>query len=52
MATGMAHAGADIAILDVSGEAAKARAASIATLGRRAAGMPRTPPGRLTWKGP
>ena len=39
MATGMAHAGADIAILDVSGEAAKARAASIATLGRRAAGI-------------
>ena len=39
MATGMAQAGADIAIVDMNGEAAKARAASIATLGKRAIGI-------------
>lgn len=40
MAAGMAGAGADIAILDLSGEAAQARAASICTLGRKAIGVP------------
>jgi len=39
MATGLAKAGADIAILDVSLEHAEARAKSIATLGRTALGI-------------
>jgi len=39
MATGLAEAGADIAILDVSLDAAEARARSIQTLGRRAIGI-------------
>src|SRR5271157_1192827 len=40
MATGMAQAGADIAVLDVNGEAAEACAKSIAGLGRQAIGVP------------
>lgn len=40
MATGMAEAGADIAILDLNGAAAEARAESIRTLGRQAIGIP------------
>ena len=39
MATGLAQAGADIAILDVFGEAAEARATAIAGLGRQAIGV-------------
>ena len=39
MATGLAEAGADIAILDVFPEAAKARATAIAALGREAIGV-------------
>jgi NAD(P)-dependent dehydrogenase (short-subunit alcohol dehydrogenase family) len=39
MATGLAEAGADIAILDVFLEAAEARAKSIAALGRQAIGI-------------
>ncbi len=39
MATGLAKAGADIAILDVSLENAQARAKSIATMGRKAVGL-------------
>ena len=39
MATGLAQAGADIAILDVILEAAEARATSIAALGRQAIGI-------------
>jgi hypothetical protein len=39
MATGLAKAGADIAILDVSKDNADARAKSIATLGREAIGV-------------
>src|SRR5215471_13223728 len=39
MALGLAKAGADIAILDVSEEAAQNRAKSILTLGRRAIGI-------------
>jgi NAD(P)-dependent dehydrogenase (short-subunit alcohol dehydrogenase family) len=39
MATGMAEAGADIAVLDLNGDAAEARAASIRPLGRRAIGL-------------
>ena len=39
MATGLAEAGADIAILDVFREAAEARAAAIAALGRQAIGI-------------
>lgn len=39
MAAGMAEAGADIAIVDVSGEAAGKRAAQIRALGRKAAGI-------------
>jgi len=40
MATGMAQAGADIAVLDVIPEAAEARAKAIAELGRQAIGIP------------
>ena len=40
MATGLAQAGTDIAILDLSGDAANARAAHIRTLGRKAIGIP------------
>src|SRR5689334_21338733 len=40
MALGLAKAGADIAILDVSQEAAQNRAKSILTLGRQAVGIP------------
>jgi NAD(P)-dependent dehydrogenase (short-subunit alcohol dehydrogenase family) len=39
MATGLAQAGADIAILDVFPEAAEARATAIASLGRQAIGV-------------
>jgi NAD(P)-dependent dehydrogenase (short-subunit alcohol dehydrogenase family) len=39
MATGLAEAGADIAILDVFAEAAAARATAIAALGRQAIGL-------------
>ena len=39
MATGLAQAGADIAILDVFAEAAEARATAIAALGRQAIGV-------------
>ena len=39
MATGLAQAGADIAILDVFAEAAEARATAIAGLGRQAIGI-------------
>ena len=39
MAVGLAKAGADVAILDVSGEAAQKQAQSITTLGRRAIGV-------------
>ena len=39
MATGLAQAGADIAILDVFPEAAEARATAIAALGRQAIGV-------------
>ena len=39
MATGLAEAGADIAILDVFAEAAEARARAIAALGRQAIGI-------------
>jgi NAD(P)-dependent dehydrogenase (short-subunit alcohol dehydrogenase family) len=39
MATGLAQAGADVAILDVLPEAAEARATAIAALGRRAIGI-------------
>jgi NAD(P)-dependent dehydrogenase (short-subunit alcohol dehydrogenase family) len=39
MATGLAQAGADIAVVDVSLEGAEARAASIRTLGRKAIGV-------------
>jgi NAD(P)-dependent dehydrogenase (short-subunit alcohol dehydrogenase family) len=39
MATGLAEAGADIAILDVFREAAESRAAAIAALGRQAIGI-------------
>src|SRR5271157_3618591 len=39
MATGLAEAGADIAILDVFAEAAEARATAIAALGRQAIGI-------------
>jgi len=39
MATGLAKAGADIAILDVSQEAAQNRAKSISTMGRQAIGV-------------
>ena len=39
MATGLARAGADIAILDVSKDGADARARSIETLGRSAIGL-------------
>ena len=39
MATGLARAGADVAILDVSKDNAEARAKSIATLGRDAIGV-------------
>lgn len=39
MATGLAQAGADIAILDVSKEGADARAKAIETLGRKAIGI-------------
>ena len=39
MATGLAEAGADIAILDVFAEAAEARATAIAALGRQAIGV-------------
>ncbi len=40
MATGFAQAGADVAVLDLNGEAAEARAAAIRALGRRAVGIP------------
>ena len=40
MATGLARAGADIAILDLSKDAAEARAKEIWALGRRAIGLP------------
>jgi NAD(P)-dependent dehydrogenase (short-subunit alcohol dehydrogenase family) len=40
MATGLARAGADIAILDLSKDAAEARAKEIRTLGRKALGLP------------
>jgi NAD(P)-dependent dehydrogenase (short-subunit alcohol dehydrogenase family) len=39
MAVGLAKAGADVAILDVSGEAAQKQAQSITTLGRQAIGV-------------
>ena len=39
MATGLAQAGSDIAILDVLAEAAEARATAIASLGRQAVGI-------------
>src|SRR5437762_13008806 len=39
MATGLARAGADIAIVDVSEQGAEARAAAIRGLGRRAIGV-------------
>jgi NAD(P)-dependent dehydrogenase (short-subunit alcohol dehydrogenase family) len=39
MASGLAEAGADIAILDLSGDAANARAATIRATGRRAIGV-------------
>jgi NAD(P)-dependent dehydrogenase (short-subunit alcohol dehydrogenase family) len=39
MATGLAEAGADVAILDVSLEGAESRAKSIATMGRKAIGI-------------
>src|SRR4051794_4871715 len=40
MATGLAKAGAGIAILDLSKDAAEARAAAIETLGQPAIGLP------------
>jgi NAD(P)-dependent dehydrogenase (short-subunit alcohol dehydrogenase family) len=39
MAEGMAHAGADIAVLDLSLEAAEARARAVEAIGRRAIGI-------------
>lgn len=39
MATGLAAAGADVAVLDLNAAAAEARAASIRTLGRKAIGI-------------
>ncbi|MBM3746673.1 MAG: SDR family NAD(P)-dependent oxidoreductase, partial [Acidobacteria bacterium] len=40
MAMGLARAGADVAVLDLNGENAEARAAAIRELGRKAVGIP------------